>query len=263
VPRHLLVVDDNPTVRRLIELTLEGENVIITAVNDGDDAIAAMAGSIPDIVLVDAAAAGRSGYDVASYMRQQAALAQVPVLMLAGAFEPIDEARAAAAGCAGVLTKPLEPQRLMARVKELLARLAVAAPVPVPGPAINLDPARSGIDELWSASFAAAPPAPPGDSASSDLEGYFDRLDRALTSRVASPPPRPVPSDPPEDVFAPVASPSAAPELDPDRIAEQAARLVLERLSDRIVRETVGEIVTERADRLIREEIDRIKSNIK
>ena len=49
-------------------------------------------------------------------------LAHIPVVLLTGAFEPVDQARAAEAGCDGVLAKPFEPQLVIGRVKELLAR---------------------------------------------------------------------------------------------------------------------------------------------
>ena len=48
-------------------------------------------------------------------------LANIPVLLLTGAFEPIDETRARAVGCDGVLVKPFEPQMVINRVKDLLA----------------------------------------------------------------------------------------------------------------------------------------------
>ena len=52
---------------------------------------------------------------------QSAELAHIPVLLLTGAFEPIDETRARAVGCDGVLVKPFEPQMVISRVKDLLA----------------------------------------------------------------------------------------------------------------------------------------------
>ena len=52
----------------------------------------------------------KNGYEVAQYIRQSPRLAHIPVVLLTGAFEPVDEARAAAAGCDGVLAKPFEPQ---------------------------------------------------------------------------------------------------------------------------------------------------------
>ena len=60
-------------------------------------------------------------------MRRTPALAHIPVILLTGAFDPVDHARARDAGCAGVLVKPFDPQMLIARVRQLLeARRPVA-----------------------------------------------------------------------------------------------------------------------------------------
>ena len=70
------------------------------------------------------------GYGVISHLKKSPRLRTVPVLMLAGAFEPVDEDRARAAGCDGIIVKPFEPQHLVARVKELLsAAVGVGASV--------------------------------------------------------------------------------------------------------------------------------------
>ncbi|MGC4082993.1 MAG: hypothetical protein QM736_13015, partial [Vicinamibacterales bacterium] len=55
----------------------------------------------------------------------------------------------------------------------------------------------------------------------------------------------------------------AAPAIDANALADQIARRVLARLSDRVIRETVADLVSTTAERLVREEIDRIKRNIK
>ena len=80
----------------------------------------------PDIVLADVGMPGRDGYEVAQHIKNTPRLAHIPVVLLTGAFEPIDQARAAAVGCDGVLAKPFEPQLVIGRVKELLARRAPA-----------------------------------------------------------------------------------------------------------------------------------------
>ena len=65
---------------------------------------------------------GKNGYEVAQDIRRSPKLSHIPVVLLTGAFEPVDQARANDAGCDGVLAKPFEPQLVIGRVKELLAR---------------------------------------------------------------------------------------------------------------------------------------------
>ena len=137
MPHKLLLADDSVTIQRVIELTFADEDVVVVAVSDGDQAIARLEASPPDIVLADIGMPGKNGYEVAQYIRQSPRLAHIPVVLLTGAFEPVDQERAAAAGCDGVLAKPFEPQLVIGRVKELLARKrrapeAIAADVPPP-----------------------------------------------------------------------------------------------------------------------------------
>src|SRR4051812_33962646 len=116
----LLLADDSITIQRVVELTFSGEDIDVVAVNDGEQAIARIPLERPDIVLADIGMPKRTGYDVAAFVKRDPALQHIPVLLLAGAFEPVDEAMAAEAGCDGVLVKPFEPQQVIARVKELL-----------------------------------------------------------------------------------------------------------------------------------------------
>ena len=60
------------------------------------------------------------GYDLARFMRTKRELQQVPVLLLTGAFEAVDEARLKASGANGFIEKPVEPTIVISRVKELL-----------------------------------------------------------------------------------------------------------------------------------------------
>jgi CheY-like chemotaxis protein len=195
VPYTLLLADDSVTIQRVIELTFADEDVVVVAVSDGDQAIARLEASPPDIVLADIGMPGKNGYEVAQYIRQSPRLAHIPVVLLTGAFEPVDQARAAAAGCDGVLAKPFEPQLVIGRVKELLARTnrppdAIAADVPQP---------FIGPDDQW----APPPPEPPVTRAAPEpaagvaLDDYFDRLDAAFSSLSPSTSAPPTPAAPP------------------------------------------------------------------
>src|SRR5438128_2744252 len=128
----LLLADDSVTIQRVIELTFADQDVRVVAVGDGDQAIAVLDQSPPDIVLADIRMPGRSGYEVAEHIKRTPELAHIPIVLLTGAFEPIDEVRATAAGCDAVMTKPFEPQMVIGRVKDLLSRPKAVAPSPEP-----------------------------------------------------------------------------------------------------------------------------------
>ena len=121
MPHKLLLADDSVTIQRVIELTFADEDVQVIAVGDGQQAIERIEAERPDIVLADVGMPERDGYEVAAFVKSTPHLAHIPVLLLTGAFEPVDEQRAAAAGCDGVLAKPFEPHMVITRVKELLA----------------------------------------------------------------------------------------------------------------------------------------------
>ena len=117
----LLLADDSITIQRVIELTFADEQVRVIAAADGQQAIQRIDQDRPDIVLADVGMPKVDGYGVATYVKKTPALQHIPVLLLTGAFAPIDESRARATGCDGVLVKPFEPEKLIERVKELLA----------------------------------------------------------------------------------------------------------------------------------------------
>jgi CheY-like chemotaxis protein len=180
----LLLADDSVTIQRVIELTFADEDIEVVAVGDGQQAIDRIGADPPDVVLADVGMPERDGYQVASFVKQTPRLAHIPVLLLTGAFEPVDEARARAAGCDGVLVKPFEPQMVINRVKDLLAgrrsdamwatppaQPAEAAPSP-PSPAAPAPETKPAADA-----------APGSDS----LDDYFDRLDAAFSGLGAEP----------------------------------------------------------------------------
>ena len=132
----LLLADDSVTIQRVVELTFSGEDVQVVTVGDGEQAIARIPIELPDIVLADIGMPKRSGYDVAAFVKGRADLSHIPVLLLAGAFEPVDENRARQVHSDGVLVKPFEPQQVISRVRDLIerSRSALARPQPVAAP---------------------------------------------------------------------------------------------------------------------------------
>ena len=177
----LLLADDSVTIQRVIELTFSGEDVQVVAVSDGEQAIARIPLERPDVVLADIGMPRKGGYDVAAFVKGRPDLAHIPVLLLAGAFEPVDQARAEQVGADGVLIKPFEPRQVIERVKELLA-LVPQAPV-VPEPALEqVQPVREAAPEPVAAAGADG-------EAVHLLDELFESLNQALfePSRAARP----------------------------------------------------------------------------
>jgi CheY-like chemotaxis protein len=179
MPHKLLLADDSVTIQRVIELTFADEDVQVTAVGDGRQAIEQLQRERPDIVLADVGMPERDGYEVAAFIKGNKDLSQIPVLLLTGAFEPIDEERARSVGCDGVLVKPFEPQMVISRVKDLLSGRRPAGLWATAQPAqAALRQSIQPVADADARAGAAATPAAPGGS----LEDYFDRLDAAFAS---------------------------------------------------------------------------------
>jgi CheY-like chemotaxis protein len=116
----LLLADDSVTIQRVTELTFANEDVRVATVSDGQAALSLIDSEQPDIVLADVSLPKVDGYGVASHIKQSPELKEIPVVLLTGAFEPIDDEKARECGCDSVLVKPFEPQQLIACVRELL-----------------------------------------------------------------------------------------------------------------------------------------------
>ena len=179
----LLLADDSVTIQRVIELTFADEDVEVTTVGDGQLAIERLEGDPPDIVLADVDMPKRDGYEVAAYVRSRPKLAHIPVVLLTGAFEPVDQARAAAAGSTEVLAKPFEPQMVINRVKELLGKKrqddAERHEPLAPPPAFGA-PSASASQPRIEEPTPAGRPSNGGQPVS--LDDYFDQLDAAFSN---------------------------------------------------------------------------------
>ncbi len=197
----LLLADDSVTIQRVIELTFAEEDVQVITVGDGQSAIDRLESNPPDIVLADVDMPRRDGYEVAAYVKSRPKLAHIPVVLLTGAFEPIDQARATASGSSDVLAKPFEPQMVINRVKQLLGKkrqedLEVPSPEsfqppqqPQQGmnaPPSPRPPARSSMAMNDEHATEQNQPARevPGQPAQQpvSLDDYFDQLDAAFSN---------------------------------------------------------------------------------
>jgi CheY-like chemotaxis protein len=119
----ILVADDNSNVQKTVALALADLGVEVVAVNNGDAAIRKLADIAPDLVLADIFMPVRNGYEVCEYVKKDTRFSSVPVVLLVGAFDPLDEREAQRVGADGILKKPfVPPDPLMTMVKTLLDR---------------------------------------------------------------------------------------------------------------------------------------------
>ena len=119
--QKILLADDSVTIQKVVNLTFADEGIEVLTVGDGDAAMEKISEFKPDLVLADVNMPGLSGYQICERIKQSEDLAQTPVILLVGSFEPFDEQEAQRVGADEFLTKPFQSIRqLVSKVTELL-----------------------------------------------------------------------------------------------------------------------------------------------
>jgi diguanylate cyclase (GGDEF)-like protein len=118
----ILVVDDDPDIRDVLRLTLEGENYEVTEASDGKEALKAIASKSPDLVLVDYQMPVMNGLEVCHTVKKDILLRHLPVIMVTGKGEVNDKVDGLDAGADDYVVKPFEPKELLARIRMVLRR---------------------------------------------------------------------------------------------------------------------------------------------
>jgi CheY-like chemotaxis protein len=123
----ILVADDNSNIQKMVGLALKDHGIEVVAVGNGEAAVRKIADIRPDLVLADVFMPVRNGYEVCQFVKADSTLAHIPVILLVGAFDPLDEQEAQRSGADGVLKKPfVPPDPLISMVKSALVRAGVA-----------------------------------------------------------------------------------------------------------------------------------------
>jgi CheY-like chemotaxis protein len=212
------VADDNTNIQKMVALAFEERGIDVVSVGNGEAAVRRIPDLSPDLVLADVFMPVRNGYEVCEFVKKHERFAHVPVILLVGAFDPLDEKEARRVGADGVLKKPfVPPDPLIAMVTSALeknpriaaelakAREAPAAPAPEPPSPLLEAPARmepkplpefpeptpeeaaviygfgKGRGRLDDEETEEAPP--PKDTASTEVDDSEDDFDGSSTTR--------------------------------------------------------------------------------
>jgi len=159
VPK-ILVADDNTNIQKMVSLAFEERGIDVVSVGNGEAAVRRIPDLNPDLVLADIFMPVRNGYEVCEFVKKDERFSHVPVILLVGAFDPLDEKEARRVGADGVLKKPfVPPDPLIAMVisaleknpkvaAEMAKAREVIPPEPEPMPAILEAPARAEVKPL-------------------------------------------------------------------------------------------------------------------
>src|SRR5476649_2272277 len=116
---HLLVVDDDPDIRQLVEEYLGQNDFRVSAAATGAQLLATLRAGVVDLVLLDLRLQGEDGMQL---LRQLRAESQIPVIILTGRAEEADRVMGLELGADDYLTKPFSPRELLARIRAVMRR---------------------------------------------------------------------------------------------------------------------------------------------
>ncbi|SFV02537.1 EAL domain-containing response regulator [Pseudomonas sp. OV546] len=119
-PATLLIVDDEPQVRKLLETLLQHEGYQTLTAGSGEEALQLVAQQPPDLILLDIMMPGMDGYEVASQLKGDETTAGIPIIMLSALSEPSARVNGLEAGAEEFISKPVERVELWLRVRNLL-----------------------------------------------------------------------------------------------------------------------------------------------
>jgi len=118
----ILVVDDDPVIRRMLQLSFESEGFAVTTANDGVEGLEAMRNDRPDVVVLDIMMPRLDGMKVLREVGSDDDLRGTPVILLSAKATSLDIELGLKAGAADYVTKPVDPIELVDRIKSILAK---------------------------------------------------------------------------------------------------------------------------------------------
>jgi DNA-binding response OmpR family regulator len=136
---HILVVDDDKNTRKLIQAVLEAEHYTVSTAVDGEDALAVMDREYIDLVILDIMMPKMDGYTVTKLLRESKN--ELPILMVSAKQLPADRHKGFLVGTDDYITKPIDEEEMLLRIKALLRRAKIASErkIEIGGVTLNYD----------------------------------------------------------------------------------------------------------------------------
>ena len=114
----VVVIDDSPTIRKIVELTLQGAGVRVVGAGSGVAGLAAIAEHQPALIFLDIVLPNVNGYQLCQIIRKNPRFKGIPIVMLSGKDGIFDKVRGRLAGASDYITKPFEPGALVATLQK-------------------------------------------------------------------------------------------------------------------------------------------------
>jgi len=127
IPSHILVIDDDPQIRSLLQEYLAENGLRVSVASTSDEMSRILNDEAIDLVVLDLRLAGEDGMAIARSLRDKSA---IPIVMLTGVRDEADRVMGLELGADDYLTKPFSPRELLARIRTVLRRAKSSAPGP-------------------------------------------------------------------------------------------------------------------------------------
>ncbi len=124
------IVDDDRDTREMLTLALELEGFEVGQAANGLRLISAMHVDRPDVILLDVMMSWIDGFELCRAIKKNPTFSDIPVIFVSARKSQEDERAGLAAGALDYFTKPIDMDRLIRRIREILARRGEGAPVP-------------------------------------------------------------------------------------------------------------------------------------
>lgn len=124
--QSILVVEDEPDIRKLVQYNLVQERFKVLEAEDGEQALKILQREKPNLVILDLMLPGLSGLELCKLLRERPQTAQLPILMLTAKAGEADKVVGLEVGADDYLAKPFSPREMVARVRAILRRSEVA-----------------------------------------------------------------------------------------------------------------------------------------
>jgi two-component system KDP operon response regulator KdpE len=120
---RILVVDDEPQIRRSLQVNLEGKGYAVVTAESAEQALQATANRVPDVIVLDLLMPGMDGIELTRRIREQST---VPIIVLSAIGDERKKVEALEQGADDYVTKPFSTEELVARIRSVLRRVAGA-----------------------------------------------------------------------------------------------------------------------------------------
>jgi two-component system alkaline phosphatase synthesis response regulator PhoP len=117
--KSILVIDDEPSIGRVVQFKLQQEGFKVRVATDGLEGLAYMKEEKPDLILLDLMMPGMDGFEVCRRLRASPETVTTPVIILSARGQEMDRIRGIELGVLDFFTKPFSPKKLLERVKEV------------------------------------------------------------------------------------------------------------------------------------------------